>query len=139
MKKKSKNAKIGQLIIGSVALLFFLYGCFLALLWVAGQPVRAKVTSFRRELGERDETIRNKYTYVYSYEFSVDGQTYSGNSKKVQGPVFLKNDGNSFLTVHYLKCCPFLNSPEYDFKPWYKILIYFGVAFILGYFVRKIK
>jgi hypothetical protein len=139
MKTKKKRFPTGKLIIGGVAFLFLIYACFLTILWLAGQPVRAKVTSFRREMGERDETIRNKYTYVYSYEFSVDGQTYSGNSKKVQGPVFLKNDGNSFLNVHYLKCCPFLNGPETDFTPKYKLLIYFGIAALLFYFVSKMK
>lgn len=136
---KKKRSPIGKIVVGTVASLFLLYGIFLTVLWLAGTPVQAKVTSFRREMGERNETIRNSYTYSYDYEFNVSGKTYSGNSKKVQGPVFLKNDGNSFITVHYLKCCPFLNCPEVDYTPKYKLLIYFGIAAVLYFFVSKMK
>ncbi len=139
MKKKKGNARIGKMILGTVALLFTLYGLFLSVLWLAGTPIQAHVTEFRREMQERGETIRNRYTYAYSYEFTVSGEKYSGHSKKVQGPLFLKNDGNSFISVNYLTCCPVLNCPKDDFKPWYKILIYFAVSFVLGYFMVKIK
>jgi hypothetical protein len=137
MKKKRFTA--GRIIIGITGSLFLFYGIFLAALWLAGTPTQAKITSFRREMGERNETIRNQYTYVYSYEFNVAGKTYSGNSKKIQDSVFLKNDGNTFIKVHYLKCCPFLNGPEIDFTPQYKLLIYFGIATVLFYFVSKMK
>jgi hypothetical protein len=138
MKKKNKHSRTGKIIIGTVALLFLLYALFLCTLWLAGTKTQARITDFRRELAERNETIRNQYTYAYDYEFIVSGKQYSGHSKKVQGPVFLKNQGNSFITVYYLECCPVLNSPGDDFKPWYKILIYFGVAGLLGYFMMKI-
>lgn len=139
MKKKKKRSPAGKIIIGIAGSLFLLYGIFLTALWLAGTPVQARVTSFRREMGERNETIRNQYTYSYSYEFTVDGKTYSGNSKKVQGPVFLQNSGNSFLRVYYLKCCPFLNGPETDFTPRYKLLIYLSIAAGLFYFVKKMN
>ena len=139
MKKKKKHPFLGKIIIGTTALLFFLYGCFLFILWIGGTSTQAHVLNFRRELGERNETIRNSYTYSYDYEFSISGKTYSGNSKKVQGPVFLKNQGNSYITVHYLKCCPSLNAPETDFKPWYKISIYFGISMVLGFFLTQMK
>lgn len=139
MKKKKKHALAGKIIIGITGLLFLLYGIFLTTLWLAGTPTQAKITSFRREMGERNETIRNRYDYVYAYEFKVAGKTHSGNSKKVQDSVFLKNDGNTVIKVYYLKCCPFLNCPELDFTPQYKLLIYFGIAAVLFYFVSKMK
>lgn len=139
MKKKKKRSPAGKIIIGIAGSLFLLYGIFLSALWLAGTPVQAKVTSFRREMGERNETIRNQYTYSYSYEFNVSGKTYSGNSKKVQGPVFLQNSGNNYIRIYYLKCCPVLNGPETDFSPQYKLLIYFGVAVVLFYFLKKMK
>jgi hypothetical protein len=137
--KKKRHSRTGKLIIGAVASLFLLYGIFLSTLWIVGNKTQARITDFRREMGERDETIRNQYNYVYAYEFTVAGKTYSGNSKKVMGPVFLKNSGNSFIKVHYLKCCPVLNGPETDFSPQYKLLIYFGIAAVLYYFVSKMK
>lgn len=139
MKKKKRHSITGKIILGTVALIFLLYGCFLTVLWAAGIPIRARVTEFRREMQERGETIRNQYTYAYSYEFSVSGKKYSGHSKKVQGPLFLKNDGTSMIKVKYLRCCPWLNCPEDDFTPWYKIPIFFGVSMVLGYFMMKIK
>ncbi|WP_297085857.1 hypothetical protein [uncultured Draconibacterium sp.] len=137
MKKKKKNSVVGKILIGTIALIFLGYGCFLGVLWLGGSTTPAKVNNFRREMGERNETIRNQYTYSYDYQFTISGKNYSGHSKKVQSPVFLKNQGNTFITVHYLKCCPVLNAPADDFKPWYKILIYFGVAFVLGYFIKR--
>jgi hypothetical protein len=139
MKKKNKHSLTGKIIIGTVALLFLLYALFLCTLCLAGTKTQAKITDFRRELAERNETIRNQYTYAYGYEFIVSGKQYSGHSKKVQGPVFLKNQGSSYITVYYLECCPVLNYPGDDFKPWYKILIYFAVAGLLGYFMINIK
>jgi hypothetical protein len=103
MEKKKKRSPAGKIIIGIAGSLFLLYGIFLTALWLAGTPVQAKVTSFRREMSERDETIRNQYTYSYSYEFTIEGKSYSGNSKKVQGPAFLKNEGNSFIRVSWLE------------------------------------
>jgi len=139
VKKVKKRSPLGKFIIGAAALLFLLYGLFLSTLWLAGTEIQARVTEFRRENGERNETIRNQYTYAYSYEFSVAETKYVGNSKKVQGPLFLKNQNNSYIKVHYLAYCPALNCPKDDFKPWYKILIFFGVALVLGYFTVKIK
>jgi len=139
MKKANKRLPLGKIIIGTVALLFTLYGLFLSVLWIAGTPIQAHVTEFRREMQERGETIRNRYTYAYSYEFIVTEKKYYGHSKKVQGPVFLKNDGKSFIKAHYLTCCPAINCPADDFNPWYKILIYFSVSAVLGYFMIKIK
>lgn len=136
---KKKRSDLGKYIVGVVGVLFFLYGSFLTVLWLAGTPIQARVVNFRREMGERNETIRNQYTYAYSYEFVVANKNYVGNSKKVQGPVFIKNDGKSFLKIHYLKCCPALNCPLDDFTPKYTILIYFGVAIVLGYFLTKMK
>ncbi|WP_372649058.1 hypothetical protein [Draconibacterium sp.] len=137
MKKKKKRSITGKIIIGSIALIFLTYGCFLSLLWLGGTKTQARVLNFRREMGERNETIRNQYTYTYDYEFTISGKEYSGNSKKVKGPLFFKNQGNTFITVHYLGCCPALNAPADDFKPWYKILIYFAVAIVLGYFIKR--
>jgi hypothetical protein len=57
----------------------------------------------------------------------------------VLGPVILKNGGNSFKRVYYLQSCPFLKGPETDFTPQYKLLIYFGIAVVLFYFVSKMK
>jgi len=67
---KKKRSPAGKIIIGFVGSIFLLYAIFLAVLWLAGTPVPAKITSFRREMGERDETIRNQYTYAYAYELA---------------------------------------------------------------------
>lgn len=139
MRKKKKHSPLGKIIIGTVAILFFLYGGYLSVLWLVGTPIQAKITNFRREMGERDETIRNQYTYSYSYEFSVSEEKYSGNSKKVQGPIFLKNQGSNFISIHYLGCCPALNCPKDDFKPWYKVFIYYVISLVVGYFYFKMN
>jgi len=139
MKSKKKHNRVGKIIVGITGLIFFFYGSFLASLLFFGTPTQVKITSFRREMGERNETIRNSYTFVYSYEFTVAGKMYSGNSRKVKNPNYLKNTGNSYISVHYIKCCPVFNCPKDDFSPHYKILIYFAVSAVMFFFISKMK
>ena len=139
MKKRKKRFPIGKWIVGITGMLFVLYGIFLTSLWLIGTPKQAKITSYRMESGERDETIRNSYTFVYAYEFSVNGKTFSGNSRDIKSPIHVKNSGYSTLKIHYLGCCPFLNCPVSDFSPKYKLLLYFGLGMLFLYFLKKMR
>lgn len=137
MKKKRKSGKAGKWLIFSVGLLFALYTAFLLVLHVFGTGTQARLTSYRQEYGERNETIRNVYTYEFGYEFTVDGKTYSGTGQKTGSPVFLKPTKETTIAIKYLSCCPYLNTASNGKKTWINILIMALVSVVLFWFSRK--
>ena len=132
----SKN-NFGKILITSVGIIFLIYTIFLFVLNFFGNNANARITSYRQEYGERNETIRNQYTYVFGYEFEVNGKKYSGNGQKISDSVFLKSDGKTTISIKYLKCCPALNTAYDGNKTLLNILISLGVATLLLYFSRK--
>lgn len=137
MKKKNKTGKAGKRLIFGVGLLFAVYATFLLVLQVFGTETRAHVSSYRQEYGERNETIRNQYTYQFAYEFSVDGKMYSGTGQKIGSSVFLKPTASTTMEIRYLACCPFLNTATEGKKSWITLLIMVLVSVILFWFFRK--
>lgn len=100
-----------------------MYGLFLGVLLSFGDDVTARVTSYRREYGERNETIRNQYTYLYGYEFMVNGKKYSGTGQRIGNSVYLKPGNSTFMHVKYLPCCPYLNTDTEGNKTMLNMLI----------------
>lgn len=137
MKKNQKQGKFGKWLIFSVASIFAVYASVLLLLQVFGTNIQAHLTSYRQEFGERNETIRNQYTYEFGYEFIVDGKTYSGTGQRVSSSVFLKPGPEATISVNYLKCCPFVNLHNDGRKTSINILISYIVALVLFLFFRK--
>ncbi|MCG6187305.1 hypothetical protein [Maribellus maritimus] len=135
-RSKHKN-KFGKWLIFSIGLLFTIYSLFLLTLVLFGEDKQATLTSFRQEYGERDETIRNQYTYEFAYEFVVNGETYSGTGQKVGSPVFLKTGPGTTISIKYLKCCPYFNSPVENKKTRINILVSLSIALLLLWFFRK--
>ncbi len=136
MKRKKKSSIAGKLIVSTVMAIFLVYAIFLFALNLFGTKTFAKITSYRMEMFERDETIRNRYTFVFSYEFVVSGKNFDGRSREIKGPVYLKNKGGS-IPIAYLKCCPYLNAPVRDFQPFYKPFIHIFIAMVLLWFLRR--
>jgi len=135
--KKKKNNKFGKWLIFSVGLLFVVYAFFLLTLVLFGESKQATLTSYRQEYGERNETIRNQYTYEFAYEFTVNGKTYSGTGQKIGSSVFLKPGPDATISIKYLRCCPFLNSHVEGRKTSINILILLAVGVVLFLFFRK--
>ena len=108
---KTENKKTGgKWLIASIGLLFVIYSVFLGTLTFFGKETSARITSYRQEYGERNETIRNQYTYLFGYEFVYEGKTYSGTGQRIGNAVYLKNDGHSFMTVKFLTFMPQFNT-----------------------------
>lgn len=117
----------GKVILVGVGTLFTLYSVLIFALNVAGISTEARLTSYRQEYGERNETIRNQYTYLFSYEFEVDGKTYFGNGQRVAGPEHLKLSGNEKIRIRYLAIWPYLNQAEEKGFDWVAVL-YLGIG-----------
>ncbi len=128
----------GKIIIGSVGFIFLMYALLLISLSLFGFSTNAKITSYRQEYGERNETIRNQYTYLYGYEFEVDGKLFSGNGQRIGNSVFIKDTSNRSIPIKYLSCCPQLNQ-AFDHSPVKSLLIFMGIGLLLLYFASKIK
>lgn len=108
---KNVLTKILLMVIGFA---FVLYGTLIPLLPYIGEKTIGEVTDIRRELGERDETIRNQYSYAIGFEFKIeDGTTVYGNTKNIGDAI---NAGISLgeTTVYYLKIFPNINALERD-------------------------
>jgi hypothetical protein len=123
-----KSINFGKVLIFIIGFLFAFYSIFMAGLALFGTETTAKITSYRRQLGERDETIRNQYTYLYGYEFNYKGKTYSGNGQKVGSPIVLKNRGNSYVKIRFFPSIPQLNSSFDNEKTIWNI----GISFVIG-------
>lgn len=128
----------GKIILGSVGLLFTAYAILLILLHYTGKTTNARITEYRQEYGERNETIRNQYTYVYGYEFEVNGKTYSGNGQRIGNSAFLKSDGSQKITVKYLSCCPYLNSAFESKNTTTTIIIFLGIGILFMVLSQKL-
>lgn len=122
------RSNFGKWLIIFIGSIFLIYSLFLGALALFGIDINAKVTSYRQEYGERNETIRNQYTYLFGYEFNVEGKTYSGTGQRISNSVFLKHDNKMQMRVKYLQCCPYINS-VYE---GYKTIIYLLVLVIVG-------
>ena len=113
----------GKWLIIFVGLIFLIYSLFLSALTLFGTDINATVTSYRQEYGERNETIRNQYTYLFSYEFNVEGITYSGTGQRISNPVFLKHTNKMQMRVKYLQSLPQFNSAYYGNKTTLNLFI----------------
>ena len=137
VKSEKRKGRGGRILIAVVGVLFFGYGIMLATLFFFGTTVEARLTSYRQEMGERNEVIPNRYTYHFGYSFTVNGRDYSGTGQRVAGPVHLKPGPGATITVKYLPCCPFISSDTEDGREGRRILVMLGVAFLLLWFARS--
>lgn len=108
--KKKLLPRIFITLLGIALILWAAEGLSLGLF---GGRATAVVTHIRREGGERDEAMSNRYTYNISYTFALpNGKKVDGFTKKVGDAVYLKADGKGGIAVRYFKVLPYLNAPE---------------------------
>ncbi len=130
---------MGKMLVAAIGLLFLGYGIMLASLFFWGTATEARLTSYRQEMGERNEVIPNRYTYHFGYAFTVNGKNYSGTGQRVAGPVHLKPGPGATITVKYLPCCPFISSGTENGKEGCRIAVILSIAFVLLWFFRKME
>ena len=138
MDKGNRRNNFGKWLIFSVSMLFVIYASFLGVLVLFGEDKQATLTSYRQEYGERNEVIPNRYTYLFGYEFTVNGKTYYGTGQKVGSPVFLKPSPESTISIKYLSFCPYFNSHIEGKKNWKSILIFLAGGMWVIRFLWKI-
>ncbi len=91
-----------------------LYGMMMPLLSVIGERTPGMITVVRREGGERDEAIPNRYSYSVGYEFLLDDGTVISGNTKVIGNAYNAGISKGQASIRYLKLFPYLNAVEAD-------------------------
>lgn len=111
------NKKFGPTLVVFVAVIFIIYGLIHVALGVIGEKDTAIITNIRRQGGERNEAIPNKYTYSISYSFTLpDGKEIDGFTYKIGNATYIKvsKSDMNIVPVRYFKAIPQINALESD-------------------------
>jgi len=126
---------VSNIFLTVLGLMLILWSAGLPLLGLIGEKDIALITHVRKQGGERNEAIPNRYTYVISYEFKLpdesikDGFTYKiGDYTRIYGL-----PSTNTVPIRYLKTFPQINALEVDTIPSLEKLIVFGVGFFLAF------
>ena len=134
------RAVFEKIFLATMGLMFVVYGLMVPFLNIAGTPASGNIVSVRREGGERDEVVPNRYTWSVTYEFTdSSGKARSGNTKVV-GSSYNSGVSKGPVTVLYFKYIPFLNAMDGSgFFPLERIIILsVGILFIVLLFRNKV-
>lgn len=111
------------------------WGIVTPMVGLFGETTDALVTHVRRQLGERNETIPDRYTHVISYRFTlpdkepVEGFSYVlGTSFSITTP-----HAPGLVKVRYLPVFPQVNTLEYQAYPNLGHLIVLAVGYLLAF------
>lgn len=131
--KQAVGGKVMRVIITLLGAGFILQPVVSLALGQVGERGTAVVTHIRRELGERNETTPNKFTYILAYTFKTpDGRTVTDSTRRIGGPVYLKATGRQTVPVRYLKAFPTMNTLEEDARlSWDKAASLAAGAFLV--------
>jgi hypothetical protein len=131
--KQAVGGKVLRVIITLLGAGFILQAVVSLALGQVGERGTAVVTHIRRELGERNETAPNRYTYILAYSFKTpDGRTVTDSTRHIGGPLYLKATGRQTVPVRYLKAFPAVNTLEEDARPsWGKAAFLAAGAFLI--------
>lgn len=129
------NKKLGSIFISFIAIMFIILGLVQVSLGIIGEKDTAIITNIRRQGGERNESVPNRYTYAISYSFTLpDGEKIDGFTYKIGNAVYVKvsDSSISMIPVRYLKALPQINALDSDtgFKIGNLVLIVSGIALI---------
>jgi hypothetical protein len=75
---------IGRIGVAALGLILLLWGIGVPLVALTGAEVEGRITHVRRQLGERNEVIPNRYAFAITYEFRLpDGTLRTGTSQRI--------------------------------------------------------
>lgn len=119
-----------RVLVTSIGVAFVIWGLTLPLLGFVGERGTAVIDTVRREMGERNEVIVNRYTINIGYTFTPPGgKAISGFSRRIGNPVYVKARGSATAPVRYFSFFPYINALEEDTKPnrWHVLQVGVGV------------
>lgn len=124
-----------RILLTLLGLILMTWGIAIPMLGLVGETTDATVTHVRRQGGERNEALPDRYTHVISYRFSlptrqkIDGFSYVlGSSYGIPS-----SQGGKQVKVRYLPLFPYLNTLEKQARPNLEHLIVLGVGYLLAF------
>lgn len=142
MFRTNLNKKIGPFFIILIAIMMIAFGLLRISLGFIGINDTALITHIRRQGGERNEAIPNRYTYALSYTFTLPGgEKMDGFTYKIGDSVYIKvSDSDICMTpIRYFKALPHINALESDSGLKAGNLILIGAGIIMIKFVNPRK
>lgn len=137
VKTKKKAGLFWRIVVSAVGALLILWRLNALSLGLFGTPGTAEITSVRRVMGERNEVIRNRYTYAIGYRFTAsNGKTYSCSTTQIGGSAYLSAGGGT-INIKYYGAAPFISVPDSDtgISLWDPLV--FGIGVFLIYAINK--
>ena len=134
--KKGNNKWIILIII--IGICFIIYGLLHVALGFFGEEAQAVILNIRRQGGQRNEAIPNRYTYAVSYSFTLpDGKTIEGSTYKIDDSVFVKVTpiNNGMVSIKYFKFLPYINALKKDTGIGTGSILLVGVGIFIIWFV----
>lgn len=127
--------QLPRILLTLLGLILMAWGVITPLVGLLGETTDARVVHVRRQLGERNEAIPNRYTHVISYRFTLP------NRQSVEGFSYVLGTSFSIPTLHapglvkvrYLPLLPHLNTLERQATPNLEHLIVAGVGYLLAF------
>jgi hypothetical protein len=135
MFRNKTSKKSGSLFIIFIAVMLIVFGMVRVSLGFIGEKDTAIITSIRRQGGERNDPVPNRYNYSIGYTFTLpDGKKVDGFTYKIGDSVYIKvsNSNGGITPIRYLRTFPRINTLESDagIKPGNLIIIGAGVLII---------
>ncbi len=111
------------------------WGIVTPMVGLFGETTDAKVLSVRRQLGERNEALPDRYTHVISYRITLPNQQSIEGFSYVLGTSFsvATNHAPGLVKVRYLPLIPQINTLEKQAYPNLEHLIVLAVGYLLAF------
>ena len=127
------KSRLASLLLTALGCLLVLWSVGLPLLGLVGERTLGQIITVRRQGGERDESIPNRYAYAIGFQFTLpDGQVIFGSSTRV---------GNSWQVyglpdvaaapIRYLRAAPMISALEADTRPSWEQAVVLAVGWVL--------
>ena len=130
---------IARLALALLGMVLLLWGLGMPLVAWLGAEAPGTITHVRRQLGDRGESIPNRYSYTISYEFRLpDGRLAQGNTSRVGDYFSLR-----FLTqarsvqVRYVPGFPFISEVQWHWAAMVEHGIVAAVGGVLLYLAAR--
>lgn len=131
------KAWVVRIFLVSMGLLLVGYASLAPALGILGARATGTITGVRRQGGERNEVIPNRYDYGVGYHFvASNGQTIHGSATLV-GTSFQAPRAVGPVAIRYLKGCPRLHFLESHTRFSIGNVILIGVGLLLITLARK--
>ncbi|MCW8944215.1 MAG: hypothetical protein OQL27_05520 [Sedimenticola sp.] len=126
---------IPRILLTLLGLVLMAWGVVTPMVGLFGETTDARVLSVRRQLGERNEALPNRYTHVISYRFTLPNQQSIEGFSYVLGTSFsvATNHALGLVKVRYLPLIPQINTLEKQAYPNLEHLIVIAVGYLLAF------